>query len=296
MLDGRSLYDISIEAIRYFGSGHKNLVAFSGGKDSQAVYRLCKEAGIECEAQYSITRFEPPELMAFIRDAYPEVRMRRAYRRTLVEDIEAMGLPTRWRRWCCEAKHARTDGFDMVFIGVRGEESPRRRDTWRTFGRKQDGTPYCCPIFDWTTADVWEFLNARGIPHCRLYDEGYTRIGCVMCPLAGTRKSRLAEAKRYPRHVAMFRQGARKYIERARANGFVGPSGKPCGTFCNAADPVEEMLWRWLATGQVMQSIEEYDAAYRRKPEAPGQCVFEGSGFSEKDGLVYQSREERSEP
>ncbi len=278
LLDGRSLYDIAIETIRFFGEDVRNLVAFSGGKDSQCVYQLCKEAGIECEAQYSVTRFEPPELMAFIREAYPEVKMRRAYRRTLVEDIEVMGLPTRWRRWCCDAKHARTEGFDMVFIGVRGEESPRRRETWRTFGRKQDGTVYCCPIFDWTTADVWEFLNARGIPHCRLYDEGYTRIGCVMCPLAGTRKTRIAEAKRYPRHVAMFRQGAQRHIERARA------AGKLCGSFCDSADPAGEMVGRWIATGQVMQSVEEYDAAFRRKPDAPGQCVFEGSGFSERDG------------
>ena len=120
----------AIERIRYYAAGARGapiLCAFSGGKDSQVVYQLAKEAGVEVSPQYSITRFEPPELMRFIRGHYPEVAMRRAYEIDLISEIEYRGLPTRWARWCCSAKHAKTEGFSHVLIGIRWEESPRFR-------------------------------------------------------------------------------------------------------------------------------------------------------------------------
>lgn len=281
MLDGRSLYDIAVERIRYYARPDgKNLVAFSGGKDSQCVYHLCKDAGITFTAQYSVTRFEPPELMAFIREHYSDVVWRRAYQRSLVRDIEACGLPSRWMRWCCDAKHRKTEGFDMAFIGVRGEESPRRRETWRTFGRKGDGTCYCCPIFEWTTNEVWEFLNARKIPHCRLYDEGNSRIGCIMCPLAN-QAQRMQDARRYPRHVAMLRKGADLFVERMRKAGFVTKRGRPCPDWCRAKNPEEEHFHRWLVSAQTSMPVEGWKETSR---DVVGQCVFWGSGFSEKDG------------
>ena len=45
------------------------------------------------------------------------------------------------------------------------------------------------PIFDWTQKDVWYFLNnIIKAPHCKLYDEGQTRIGCIMCPMASLKQ------------------------------------------------------------------------------------------------------------
>lgn len=56
------------------------------------------------------------------------------------------------------------------------------------------------PIFEWTEKDVWYFLNnVIKAPHCSLYDEGYTRIGCILCPMS-TPKSKLRDIKRFP-HV-----------------------------------------------------------------------------------------------
>lgn len=56
------------------------------------------------------------------------------------------------------------------------------------------------PIFEWTDKDVWHFLNEIvKAPHCSLYDEGYTRVGCILCPMQSA-KFKLRDIRRYP-HV-----------------------------------------------------------------------------------------------
>ena len=56
------------------------------------------------------------------------------------------------------------------------------------------------PIIEWSEDDVWEFLNkVVEVPHCELYDEGYTRIGCIGCPMATT-KNQIKQFQRWP-HV-----------------------------------------------------------------------------------------------
>lgn len=56
------------------------------------------------------------------------------------------------------------------------------------------------PIIEWSEEDVWEFLNkVVEVPHCELYDEGYTRIGCIGCPMATT-KNQIKQFRRWP-HV-----------------------------------------------------------------------------------------------
>lgn len=56
------------------------------------------------------------------------------------------------------------------------------------------------PIFDWNDKDVWYFLNnIIKAPHCKLYDEGQSRIGCILCPMANF-KQKLKDVEHYP-HV-----------------------------------------------------------------------------------------------
>ena len=278
-LYGRTKHDLALARIRTFCAGKKTLVAFSGGKDSQCCFHLCEEAGVPFAAQYSITRFEPPELLAFIREYYPTTVFRRAYRKTLLEDIEDHGLPTRWSRWCCNAKHVHTDGFDIAVVGVRAEESSRRAKTWREFGYKPDHSAYVCPIIDWTTEDVWEYLAHLGKPHCPLYDEGWERIGCVCCPLASPAKMQ-REAKRWPKTAAMLRQGSDRFVARMRSQGWITKRGRPCSDWCRADNPEEELFRRWLLTGQTNKPL----AAAPVEDDAP--CLFAGTGFSESDGAT----------
>ena len=272
LIERKTKLDIAIARIKNFCKGKKTLVAFSGGKDSQVCYHLCKDAGIQFVAQYSITRFEPPELVRFIREHYPDVTFRRAYKRSLVEEIGYYGLPNRWFRWCCKAKHVKTPGFDITVVGVRAEESPRRKANWRTFGRKHDGEWYVCPIFDWTESDVWEYLNGKGLPHCSLYDEGFRRIGCVCCPLA-TQHMR-SDAERWPKTAAILYVGHLKNWQKAIINDGKTKTGR---------------FYKMLEWGNPRAAFDNWlDTGMTIKKEAGGQddepCLFAGTGFSESDG------------
>lgn len=275
----------SIELLKRECAGRKVLCTFSGGKDSQCCYHLLKEAGIPFDALYCITRFDPPELLAFVRAEYPDVKFRRHYRKTLVDDIATRGLPTKWARWCCDAKHAKTPGYGVLVLGIRAAESVNRAKKWNATGEKTTGEHYVCPILDWTDWDVWGYLNSRGIPHCKLYDPesqgggGEHRVGCALCPLASP-KDIQRMARRYPKTVAMLRMGSDRFVQIQRERGFVTARGKPCASWCMAANPEEEYFRRWLLTGQTSAPVED-------APEwTPSQCILAGSGLAESDGFA----------
>lgn len=273
LITGKTKYQMAVDRIKYYCGDKKTLCAFSGGKDSQCCYHLCKDAGIDFHAQYSVTRFEPPELIRFIRENYPDVTFRRAYKDSLFNCIKRRGLPNRFFRWCCDAKHVKTEGYDIAVIGVRSAESLRRAKNWRFFGQKQDRTYYVCPIFDWTDNDVWEYLNSKNLPHCSLYDEGYNRIGCVLCPLS--MKNHDKDLARYPKTVSLLRNAFFAYYEEMRKKQFTTKRGVFVRYLANT--PKEELFENWVRGGMHVLSDT-------RSAEGDEQCLFAGTGFSESDG------------
>ena len=54
------------------------------------------------------------------------------------------------------------------------------------------------PIIDWTDSEVWQFIQAEHIPYCSLYNEGFSRLGCIGCPLA-SKRARVEEFLRWPK-------------------------------------------------------------------------------------------------
>ncbi|MBP2658721.1 MAG: phosphoadenosine phosphosulfate reductase [Firmicutes bacterium] len=60
------------------------------------------------------------------------------------------------------------------------------------------------------------------MPYCKLYDEGFKRIGCVLCPMSSNQK---IEAVRWPKLVDAYRRAARKYfdrmVERKKSKGII---------------------------------------------------------------------------
>lgn len=73
------------------------------------------------------------------------------------------------------------------------------------------------PIIDWGTDDVWEFLNdVAKVPHCELYDQGYSRLGCIGCPMNANRKR---EIEKYSKHKAAYLRAFDRMIKERIQNG-----------------------------------------------------------------------------
>lgn len=184
-------------------------MAVSGGKDSQVLYHIAKLAGVRFKAHMNLTSVDPPEVIRFVKQEYPDVELTKPKMSIYEMAKKKCILPARIKRWCC-AEFKETSGAGKVtLIGIRREESVRRatrgeistnikgKRTEKTFDQwsEHEEQMVTCvggkdkilvsPIIYWTKRDVWEFLNSNNIPHCELYDQGYTRIGCVSaarCP------------------------------------------------------------------------------------------------------------------
>lgn len=75
------------------------------------------------------------------------------------------------------------------------------------------------PIVDWTDEEVWEFLNdIAKVPHCCLYDEGFTRLGCIGCPLSG-KNNQKREFERYPRYRALYIRAFDRMLQECKIKG-----------------------------------------------------------------------------
>ena len=73
------------------------------------------------------------------------------------------------------------------------------------------------PIIEWSEADVWYFLKeVVKVKSCKLYAEGWTRIGCLFCPMTNIRCIR-QDAERYPK----YKDAILRTIHKLRENGYL---------------------------------------------------------------------------
>lgn len=74
------------------------------------------------------------------------------------------------------------------------------------------------PIIDWEDSDVWGFIRQENIPYCELYNEGYTRLGCIGCPM-GRMNQRERDFLRYPQYKNAYLLAFKKMIEKRKERG-----------------------------------------------------------------------------
>ena len=228
-------------------------LAFSGGKDSQALYHVAKLAGVKFRAHMNFTSVDPPQVIRFVRKQYPDVITHAPHKSIYQLAIDRGILPSMRIRWCCADLKETAGAGKVTLIGIRKAESARRAKRhevevsskkfsgnleefgeWQAqelekreaklirkmkregkkvnedeFSLQKDNEVRCIngkdsilvsPIFEWSEQDVWYFLNnVVKVPHCELYDKGYTRIGCILCPMSRY-KQKVREMQDFP-HV-----------------------------------------------------------------------------------------------
>lgn len=224
-------------------------VAFSGGKDSIVMARLFEMAGVKYQLWYNNVTIDPPELVQFIKREYPQAKWNNPAKNLPARMVdECQGPPTRLARWCCEIYKEQGGAGLFVGIGVRAEESPRRKGLWQTITmNRKSCAPTVCPLLYWKDKDIWEFIRSQKMAYCSLYDEGYKRLGCVGCPMKGFAGMQ-ADFERWPKYMQMWRRGFDAYW-----SAWKGKPRRDGGDRWIEKFHTVDQLWDWWISGKAAE-------------------------------------------
>lgn len=167
----------------------KPYVAFSGGKDSTCVLHLVLQQAPDAMVlhwdygPYYIPRWLAAE---FIENA-KRIGARHVRVETSPEYLKlkrrAVNVLGREYLGKLVPKLRDEEGYDLAFLGLRAEESVKRR--LKTAGHvwTEHGMLQCAPIRDWTWRDVWAYIFANNLPYASVYD--------LYAPVVGLPNARL---------------------------------------------------------------------------------------------------------
>jgi len=213
IITGQTKEEIALEFIQKYEPEEGYFLGFSGGKDSVVLYDLALKSGVKFQAYYSATGIDPPEVVKFIRDYYPNVIFKRP-EESFFSLIPIKGYPGKWSRWCCDKlkKEPTKDvPLDHRLMGIRAEESNKRakRPQINKYYRKQI---IYKPIFYWLEWEIWDHIDKGHLPYCSLYNEGFNRLGCAVCPFLGYRQM-MIQKRRWPKIYTAFEKAMKKLFD-----------------------------------------------------------------------------------
>ena len=113
-------------AIAYGGGDSGYYLAFSAGKDSQALYHIAELAGVKFDAHMNLTSVDPPEVIHFVKSQYSDVELIKPKKSIFQAAIDMGILPTKRVRWCCKEFKESAGAGKVTLIGIRHAESSRR--------------------------------------------------------------------------------------------------------------------------------------------------------------------------
>ena len=216
------------------------VITDSGGKDSSVCKELALRSGIPFEIMHNHTTADAPETVRFVRSEakrfedmgikytinMPVYKGKRVSMWSLIP--QKLMPPTRLVRYCCSVLKETGGSGRFIATGVRWEESVSRKNNRGIYERlaakkenriilnndnddkrmlfencRLKAKRVVNPIIDWKDDDVWQFLEDVKKPVNPLYAEGWCRVGCVGCPMAGT-KGREAEFARWPKYKDLY--------------------------------------------------------------------------------------------
>jgi len=219
-------------------------VSFSGGKDSTAVLELAKKAGVT-SAFFIDTGLEFPETLEFVKKQGV----------TMVPPggdfwsaVRKAGPPAKDNRWCCKLlkfsplkQYLETIGPCLTVQGNRWYESWNRSGIDITTQNPANPLQLnLSPIRHWRALEVFLYLWWRNIPYSSLYDRGFERIGCYLCPAMLEAEYELMRTT----HPNMTERWDTLLYEEAQKNGYSDAY-------------VSYGLWRWKELPAKMKELCE---------------------------------------
>ena len=160
--------------------------SFSGGKDSTAVWHIAQKAGVE-KAFFIDTGLEFPETIEFVKAQNVEFISKAG---NFWQAVEKAGPPAKDHRWCCKLLklnplkvHLNETGECLTVQGNRLYESWNRAELEAVTQNPNNPLQLnISPIRSWRALDVFFYLWLKEVPYNPLYEMGYERIGCYLCP------------------------------------------------------------------------------------------------------------------
>ena len=230
------------------------VITDSGGKDSSVCKELALRAGIPFEIMHNHTTADAPETVRFVRSEakrFEELGIEYTINMPTYKGqrISMWGLipqklmpPTRLVRYCCSVLKENGGTGRFIATGVRWAESTSRKNNRGIYEKNGDKEHRIIlnndnddrrrlfencklkskrtvnPIIDWTDDDVWQFLEDAKKPVNPLYAEGWCRVGCVGCPMAG-QTGRIEHFKRWPKYEGLYLLAFKDLLDERAARG-----------------------------------------------------------------------------
>ena len=217
------------------------VITYSGGKDSDVLLHLAEASGIPFEALHSLTTADAPQTVYHVRDTFHRLEDK-GIKCSVDKHVQPDGSrltmwnliprtlipPTRLARYCCSKLKEGGGKGRFIATGVRWDESAARkknRGALEVITSKKDnslilsndnsedrrlfescqlkGKRVVNPIVDWKTDDVLDYIESEHICMNPLYGCGFSRVGCIGCPMAG-KAGREAEFAMFPKFKAAY--------------------------------------------------------------------------------------------
>lgn len=204
------------------------VVGFSGGKDSLATYLVVEKALKSSPPIFFMdTGIELPETVQHIKEFAKSRNVSIIGQEAgdrFWESIDVFGPPARDFRWCCKvlklgpAATSIADemgGETLSFMGQRKLESFQRSIEPRvTENPWVPGQLSANPIQNWNALEVWLYIFKEKADFNPLYNQGYHRMGCYLCPsspLAELESLKETHPEFHEKWYAKMREWAGKY-------------------------------------------------------------------------------------
>lgn len=268
--------------------GQPLVVTYSGGKDSDVILQIAKNAKVPFEVLHNHTTADAPETVYHIRNVFRELELEgikctvdkpvyKGKRTSMWNLIPQKSMPpTRLVRYCCAVLKEKGGTGRFIATGVRWDESAARKnnrgtmevihrdrekrlilqddndEARRTFETcKVKGKRVVNPIVEWKTDDVLQYIKDQKIEINPLYGCGFNRVGCVGCPMAGP-EGRQFEFAMFPAFKKSYIRAFDRMLE-ARMN-----SGKHTENWESGIDVFHWWMEDGVSPGQiVLEGFEE---------------------------------------